>query len=480
MFGRQAHFPSRSTPISRPEPSPSTNAARELVARLNRLPATRTIWRLIALLSLALFFELYDLLLTGWIAPGLTASGLLTTTTPGLFGTSGIASFVAALFAGLTVGTLMAGSFADRFGRRSIFTWAMLAYTACSVAMACQTSAWGLNLFRFLAGVGLGIEHVTIDTYLSELVPKHVRGRAFALSQTCGFAAGPVVGALAWLLVPRAPFGIEGWRWVVLIGAASAIAVWYIRRRLPESPRWLMQAGRFEEAEAILVRLERQVESEYGAALPAPVLTDVSAKSARFAEILAPPYRRRAIMLAVFNVAQSIGFYGFANWAPTLLVARGVGITQSLAYTALIAVAQPVAPLLGVLLGDRLERKWLIAGAAATAAVCGLAFSAVSQPLAVIGVGVLITMANSTMSFAYHAYQAELFPTRLRAKAVGCVYSFSRASAAVSAFVIAFVLRTFGVAGVFMFIFAALMVVVVTISVFGPRTTGRSLEEISR
>ena len=89
-------------------------------------------------------------------------------------------------------------------------------------------------------------------------------------------------------------------------------------------------------------------------------------------------------------------------------------------------------------------------------------------------------MANSTMSFAYHAYQAELFPTRLRAKAVGCVYSFSRASAALSAFVIAFVLRAFGVGGVFTFIFAALMVVVITIGLFGPRTTGRSLEEISR
>src|ERR1700733_9453216 len=282
-----------SSAVSSQGESPSrVSTARALLARMNRLPATRTVWKLVALLSLALFFELYELLMTGVIAPGLTASGVLTTTTPGLFGTSGIASFVAALFAGLTIGTIVAGSFADRFGRRAIFTWAMLGYTACSVAMACQSTAWGLNLFRFLAGMGLGIEHVTIDTYLSELVPKHVRGRAFALSQTCGFAAGPVVGALAWLLVPRAPFGIEGWRWVVLIGAASAIAVWYIRRRLPESPRWLMQAGRFEEAEAILAHLERRVESEYGAALPAPVLTDVPAKPARFAEILAPPYRR--------------------------------------------------------------------------------------------------------------------------------------------------------------------------------------------
>ncbi|HEY5101677.1 MAG TPA: hypothetical protein VII70_02745 [Steroidobacteraceae bacterium] len=98
-----------------------------LTARLDRLPATRTIWRIIALLSLANFFELYDMLMTGVIAPGLTASGILTPTTPGVFGSTGIASFVAALFAGLTIGTIFAGFFTDRFGRRAIFMWPCLA-----------------------------------------------------------------------------------------------------------------------------------------------------------------------------------------------------------------------------------------------------------------------------------------------------------------------------------------------------------------
>jgi putative MFS transporter len=460
--------------------SPSrVSTARALLARMNRLPATRTVWKLVALLSLALFFELYELLMTGVIAPGLTASGVLTTTTPGLFGTSGIASFVAALFAGLTIGTILAGYCTDRFGRRAIFTWAMLGYTLFSVAMACQTTASGLNLCRFLAGIGLGIEHVTIDTYLSELVPRHIRGRGFAFSQTCGFVAVPIVGALAWILVPRAPLGVDGWRWVVLIGAASAIAVWYIRRRLPESPRWLIQVGRLDDAEKIITRLERDIEAEYGRPLPTPIETELPVQSGRFAEILTPPYRGRAIMLAIFNVAQSIGFYGFTNWAPTLLISRGVGITHSLAYTAMIALAAPLGPLLGVVIGDRVERKWLISGAAATAAMCGLAFGNTTVPLAVIVIGAMITIANNTMSFAFHAYQAELFPTRLRAKAVGCVYSFSRASAAVNAFMIAFVLRSFGAVGVFTFICGAMIIVVITIGIFGPRTTGKALEEIS-
>jgi putative MFS transporter len=458
----------------------SVSRAQSLLARMNRLPATRTTWKLVALLSLALFFELYELLLTGVIAPGLTASGVLTTTTAGLFGTSGIASFVAALFGGLTIGTIVAGYFTDRFGRRAIFTWAMLGYTVFSVAMACQTTASGLNLFRFLAGIGLGIEHVTIDIYLSELVPRHIRGRGFAFSQTCGFVAVPIVGALAWVLVPRTPFGVAGWRWVVLIGAASAIAVWYIRRRLPESPRWLIQVGRLDDADAIITRLEHSIQAEYGRPLPMPIETELPPRPGRFAEILTPPYRGRAIMMAIFNVAQSIGFYGFANWVPTLLISRGIGITHSLAYTAMIALAAPLGPLLGVLIGDRVERKWLISGAAATAALCGFAFDNTAVPIAVIIIGAMITIANNTMSFAYHAYQAELFPTRIRAKAVGCVYSFSRASAAVNAFMIAFVLRQFGSIGVFTFIGGAMTIVVITIGVFGPRTTGQALEDISR
>ena len=107
--------------------------------------------------------------------------------------------------------------------------------------MAFQHDVFGLNLWRFISGIGVGVELVTIDTYLSELVPANLRGRAFAINQAIQFCAVPVVALLAWLLVPRAPFGLDGWRWVVLLGASGAILVWWIRRRVPESPRWLAQ-----------------------------------------------------------------------------------------------------------------------------------------------------------------------------------------------------------------------------------------------
>ena len=113
----------------------------EISARLDRLPATRTIWTYIVLLSFGFFFELYDLLFSGYVAPGLVKAGVLTPTTPGLFGTTGMASFIAALFAGLFVGTIACGFLADKFGRRTIFTYSLLWYTAADIVLAFQDSA---------------------------------------------------------------------------------------------------------------------------------------------------------------------------------------------------------------------------------------------------------------------------------------------------------------------------------------------------
>ena len=393
---------------------------------------------------------------------------------------AGIGTFVFALFAGLFVGAICLGHVADQYGRRTVFTFSLVWYSITTAIMAFQSSGFAVDLWRFIAGIGIGVELVTIDTYVAELVPLTHRGRAFAYSQFFQFLAVPIVAFIAYLLVPNAPFGFDGWRWVVLIGSAGAVVIWFIRLGLPESPRWLARHGRLVEAEAITATIEANVAAEIGP-LPAPgpaVAQDEGAGS--FAEMWQPPYDRRAIILSVFNFFQTFGYYGFAAWVPTLLIAKGITITTSLLYSFVIAIANPIGPLIGTLIADKMERKWQVCGGAVGIGVFGMLFANATDAVMLIALGVLVTLCNNWMSYSFHSYQAELFPTRIRSRAVGFVYSWSRLSAALSGLAVAYLLNLGGVNAVFSFIAFAMLIVVVSIGGFGPRTTGLALEAISR
>lgn len=460
-----------------------TETAITVAARLDRLPPSRYTQKLVTLLSLGGWFEFYDLFFTAYVAVGLFKAGIFKPTMQSLFGLEGFASFVSALFAGMFIGTLAFSWLSDRFGRRSIFTFALLWYSIGALIMAFQNTPQSIDLWRFLASIGLGVELVNIDTYVSELVPKDQRGPAFAYNQFVMFTAVPVAAFLAWQLVPLKIFGLDGWRIVVIIGSFGAFVIWWIRRNLPESPRWLEQHGRVADAENIVAAMERRIRAETGKELPPPqqpVAGERERKAGAWTEMWNAVYRRRTIMLVIYNLFQTIGYYGFSSWVPTLLISQGVEVTKSLAYTFVIAVAAPIGPLIGVFFADRLERKWQIVCAAIGIAAFGLLFARQTTAAGVIACGVLITFCNNWMSFSFHAYQAELYPTRIRAQAVGFVYSWSRFSAIFSGFVIAFFLSRYGSVGVFGFIAGAMAMVAIVIGGFGPAVTGRRLEAIAR
>ncbi|CAM2164087.1 putative MFS transporter, metabolite:H+ symporter [Paraburkholderia sacchari] len=463
----------------------SIEKSAEIAARFDRLPPSRTVWSMVILLSLGGVFEFYDLFFTGYVAPGMVHSGLFTPESLGFFSAlgplkvAGFGTFVFSTFAGLWVGALVFGQVADRFGRRIIFTWSLIWYIACTAIMAFQTTGLGLNIWRFIAGIGIGIELVTIDTYISELIPSAERGRAYAVNQFITFSVVPVVAFLAYILKDTQPLGLDYWRVVILIGSVGAVAVWFLRRSIPESPRWLARHGRVDEAERIVADIERRVAAEKSIELPPPGSIQVE-KGGRgsLGEVLRPPYLRRTVILSIFNMAQVIGFYGFAAWVPTLLIDRGIHVTQSLAYAFVIAIANPFGPLIGVWFADKIERKTQIVGGLFVMAVVIALFSQASQPSVLIVLGVLFTLASNVMSYAFHGYQAELYPTRVRARAVGFVYSWSRIAAAFAGLAIGILLHHYGVPGVAIFIGVAMFVGIVMI-LLGPNTRGLSLEDIS-
>jgi MFS transporter, putative metabolite:H+ symporter len=463
----------------------STQKSAEIAARLDRLPPSRTIWKMVILISLGGVFEFYDLFFTGYVAPGMVEAGLFKPESLGIFGAlqalavAGFGTFVFATFAGLWVGTLVFGSVADKFGRRFIFTWSLIWYMTCSAIMAFQTSGAALDIWRFISGIGIGIELVTIDTYISELIPSRERGRAYAVNQFITFSVVPVIAFLAFILKGTQPLGLDYWRVVVLIGSVGAIVVWFVRRRIPESPRWLVRQGRLDEAEAIVAGIERQVAAETGAPLPVPPQVEAEKEGrGSLREIFGPLYLRRTISLSIFNMAQVIGFYGFAAWVPTLLISRGIHVTASLQYAFIIAIANPFGPLLGTWFADKLERKTQVVGGLLTMGVVIALFSQASAPWLLIVLGVLFTLAANIMSYAYHGYQAEVYPTRVRARAIGFVYSWSRLAAAFAGLAIGVLLHNYGVPGVAAFI-AISMVVGICMILLGPSTKGLTLEKIS-
>ena len=451
----------------------------QIAERIEGLPVGSFHRRFIALVSLGGWFDFYDIYMMAYIGATLQQSGFLSLRQ--------FSAVIAAGFLGMFTGTIIFGMGSDRMGRRSAFVAMLLIYSAFTLAGAFAPSADWLIALRFFAGIGIGAELVVIDTYVSEMVPSGARGRYVAISQMTGFTAVPVVAILVRVLAPT-HFRIDGWRWVMVIGSMGAALAWYFRRRLPESPRWLESRGRHEEANRIVEALEaeslsgvsRAAAVDSHASTGDPASMEVVPERSSFAELWRPPYRRRTIMLVIFHALQTIGYYGFANWAPTFLLRRGVSLVHSLEYTLLIALVSPLGPALAVMTSDRLERKWAIVTMALLIAAFGLGFAFWSVPVLIVASGALVTLCSNWFSALLHAYQSELFPTRLRATGVGFTYSWSRLSAVFSSLLIGVVLVRGGVGAVFTLLAAAMCGVALIIGFAGPRTNRIALEELAR
>jgi MFS transporter, putative metabolite:H+ symporter len=474
----------------------SRGTSDSIADRIEHLPLGRFHRRFIALVSLGNFFDLYDIFVVAYIGAALQQSHFITL--------QQFTAFIASGFFGMFVGTIVFGMGSDRFGRRIVFMTLLLLYSVFTLACAFAPSAGWLIFFRFFAGAGIGAEIIVIDAYVSEIVPSRARGRYVAITQVVGFCAVPVAALLARVLVPT-HFLMAGWRWVVLIGSAGALLTWWFRRHLPESPRWLASRGRTDEAESVLTALESESfanldEKHLAQSLTSRNMNDTglgagddaggaasvrsdanpAAEKVSFGELFRHPYLGRTAMMIAFQALQTVGFYGFANWAPTFLLKRGFSLLHSLEYTMLIAVVSPIGPLLAAATSDRMERKWTIVALAILVAAFGLGFGGASTPFTVVAFGALLTLANYWFSAAFHAYQAELFPTRIRATAVGFTYSWSRLSAAFSSVLIAAVLTRSGVGAVFTLLAVAMCGVALVIAFFGPRTNRIPLEELAR
>jgi MFS transporter, putative metabolite:H+ symporter len=440
-----------------------------IAARLNRLPPIRAHRTATVIAGIGSFFDLFDIFL----------AGILGTVLIGEFHLSRLAlpAVIGSGFVGMFVGAAVFGRFADHFGRRTAFLFNLGVYSGFTLLGAFSIDATMLIGSRFLAGIGIGAELPLVDTYLSELLPARERGRYTAWAYTLGFVGVPVAGLLGRLLVPRHPLGWDGWRWMFVIGSLGAAIVWLMRASLPESPRWLESVGRLEEAEAITGRMERAAEAL--GPLPAPDPSEMASTGrAGLAVIFGSRYRGRTIMLCVFHVFQSVGYYGFGTLVPLVLAAKGYSIVSSLGFASLTFLGYPIGSALSLPLVERVDRRWLIVASAFLMSVFGLGLGYASSPIAIVLFGFLYTAVSNAFSNALHIFQVEIFPTFMRATAAGTAYGLSRLSSGAMPFVLVPVLDRWGPGAMFTVIAAALWIAIIDIAAFAPSTTGRSLERV--
>jgi putative MFS transporter len=449
-----------------------TNKQATIAARMERVPLFSLHRKLIVVLGIGTFFDLFDVAL----------GGLLATILANIYHLNAFqtAAIIASGFFGMFVGAIALSVVSDYFGRRTMFLIDLLIYSLFSLAIAFSPNVTWVIIFRFFAGIGLGATPPLTDVYLSEMFPHKVRGRYTAWTYTVGLLGVPVAGLLSKVLVSTT-FLMAGWRWLVVVGAVGALIVWCIRRGLPESPRWFEIRQKTDAAEAVISGIEQAAMRElHLTELPPPTLMTVELpKRVTLAESFRGIYARRTIMLLIFQFFQSVGFYGFGSLAPIILVAKGFSVVNTLAYTAPIVIGYPLGSLLSVPIVERMERKWLIIVTALLIALFGLIFGFATSVPIIIASGFLLTLVSQVFSNGYHIYQAEIFPTRMRGTAVGIAYSLSRLSSGILPFVALPLLQTSGPVAVFAAAAIIMGIVSLDVGLLGPRTTGQLLEEVA-
>ena len=457
-----------------------------IAARIERLPAGGGLRKLVFLIAIGGWFEFYELFMPGGIVSGLVRDGIYRIHSDGLFDYHSFPSFLASFFFGMFLSTLVFSRLSDVLGRRLIFIWSMAAYSLCNILVALCSSAALIDVLRACAGFGVGMQLINNDSYLAEILPGRLRGRYMTMAMVFVLSATPISVLIGTLFTPYAPLGMSGWRWVVLGSALGGLLVWFIQRALPESPRWLAARGRTEAADAAMNAIEAAV-TRKGAVLPPPAADAATADShviapqqkGHWAEMFSRFYIRRTVALSVLQFCQTIAVFGFGSWVPVLLVERGYTVVHSLAYTTVILLSAPLGALLGVYFAERFERKWQIVGTAIGIAVFGFGFAfAPNLPLVVLS-GLLFTLSNNWLIAVFHPYAAELFPTRIRAQAIGFTFCWSRVSAIFVGFWVSDILASGGQNDVFLMIGGAMLMIVIAIGLFGPRSNGRALEVLA-
>jgi MFS transporter, putative metabolite:H+ symporter len=436
-------------------------------ARLDRLPISPFHYRIFWLVGAGMFFDGYDL----YIAGGVLASAIQTkfSTLPQNL------QFISLTFVGMTLGSLITGFVGDKYGRRFTYQINLLIFGLASLAAAFAQDMTQLIVCRFVQGLGLGAEIVVGYSTLTEFVPPRTRGRWLSMMAFLVVAGFPVTALLGYLIIPA-----FGWRPMFIIAGIGSLIVWYLRKNLPESPRWLESEGRTAEAEALMQSIEREAA---GSAPPPPPVVPAPVAQVAATDMLKPPLLQRMIVGSWVLITINTLIFGFVLFLPQFFLRQGLTIANSLAYTLVLSVGSLVGCALGAYLSDAIGRRWSIIGASVVTIVTGYIyarFHAGDDPAVVLSVGfVLIVAIYVQTAILFGVYTPELFPTEIRLRANGICNTLGRGATVVSPFIVGSLMASYQLPGVLWLMIGLVIIQIVVVWAWGVEPRNRGLEEVA-
>jgi putative MFS transporter len=416
------------------------------------------------LIGAGMFFDGFDIYIVATVLGATLKSG---------FSTMGQnAQFVSATFLGMMLGSFLTGFLGDKYGRRFTYQANLAIFGLASVAAAFSPSMGVLILLRFIIGIGLGAENVVGYSTLTEFIPPQARGKWLGGMSVFVVSGLPAAGLVGMFVIPR-----FGWRAMFIIGGLGALAVWYLRKALPESPRWLESVGRREEANAILQAIER--ESSGGAPLPPPASAAPVAHSRSLGSLLNSVLFPRMIVGCVTLIVINTLIYGFVTWLPTFFVQEGLSIANSFRYALVMSFGAPIGSAIGAFTADSWGRKPTIIGASLFTILVGSIYPFIRNPGILMVTGFLLTVPIYVLvALLFAIYIPELFPTEVRLRASGICNTFGRGATIVTPFVVVALFKTYGVGGVLSLMIGLLFIQICVVLLFGIEPKKRRLEEL--
>ncbi len=423
--------------VARPAETASTFET-DVPARLDRLPWSRFHWRVILALGITWILDGLEVTLAGSLASAISESPSL-----GLSATQvGLAA--SAYLVGAVVGALGFGWLADRFGRRRLFFITLLLYMFASVATGLSWDFWSFAFFRMLTGAGIGGEYAAVNSAIHELMPARYRGRV-DLAVNGSFWAGAALAAVVSLVVLQ-PTVLDlelGWRAAFVLGGLLAVIVLFLRRFLPESPRWLMLHGKPGEAEAVLAAIEADVEARHGPLPPVDAKARLwrlgHASMGDVAKSMLHTHRRRSVLGLVLMTCQAFCYNAF-SFTYALILTRFYGVPAAEVgwFILPFALGNLCGPLLLGPLFDTIGRRPMIT---ATYAISGLLMAATGVAFAADALTAwqLTAAWSATFFFASAAASAayltvgESFPLEMRALAIALFFAIGTGMGGVAA-----------------------------------------------